>query len=125
MVRARASKVLEPIPSLILWLAITLGEQSNIYPQLGGLPWWEVLAKKGHGECIPCSKSIWLLILKSISSSISQREWKESQADCICMYTIDFDSVTLRKEVAKVHVGILIWVTSELVSLYQRDQGWS
>ena len=95
-----------------------LGEQSDVRPQLGGLPWWEVLAEKGCGECILCDESIWLLILESISSSISQREWEEVQFDCVCGYPIELDGVTLCKEVTKVYVEVLRRVTFELISLH-------
>ena len=98
-----------------------LGKGSDVGPQLGRLPRWEVFAQEGFRECVPGSKSIGLLILEPISGSIPQREREEPQADGVGGDPIEFNGITLRKEITKVHVGVLKRVPTKLVSLHQRD----
>ena len=89
----------------------------RVGPQLGRLPWGEVFAQKRLGERIPCAESVWLLVLEPVSCSVRQGEWEEPQSNGVDGDPIELNSITLRKEIAKVHVGILRRVPTELVSL--------
>jgi len=72
---------------------------------------------------MPRDKSIWLFIPEPIPSSIPQREREKPQLNGVGGDPIEFNSVTLREEIAKVHIRVLRGVPTELVSLHQRDKG--
>jgi len=104
---------------------VQLGEGSDVGSQLGCLPWREVLAQKCFGERISGGEGVGLLILEPVSSSVPQREWEESQSNGVSGDPIELNHVTLRKKIAKMHVGVLIWMPTELIALHQGDEGWA
>jgi len=125
MVRALPLEALEYLPGLVQGLPISLSEGGDVSPQLCSLTRREIFAEEGFGENLPCGEQVGLLVLQPVAGSVSQLEWEKPHANCINRYPIQLNSIILRNEVTKVHVGVLRRVPTELIFLHQRNQGWT
>src|SRR6185295_17085237 len=80
----------------------------------------EELREELFGTLVPSVHSS-LVSIKPLLLSPQEREWKQTEPDCILRYTLDNKSTTELQELLEMSAGILIGLATEWAGLHHRN----
>ena len=122
-------EVIEPFSSFIQRFTILLHKRSDFRSQLGGLVWWEVLAKEHLGEIVLSGKRLSQVsrpCLSFLANHLPYPAMKKevvnqlrSKPNCAWTNPIKLNGIAFHKEIVKMDMGVVCAMSTKLFSLHK------